>query len=76
MITFAPELAEVVAYVPLDRILLETDAPYATPRPHRGKPNEPVFVSFVANKVAEIKKVSTESVIEQTWENTKTVFGL
>ena len=55
-------MAEVVKTVPLERIVLETDSPYLTPLPHRGKRNEPAYVKFVAGKVAEFKGVDVESV--------------
>ncbi|USN53213.1 MAG: TatD family hydrolase [Candidatus Nomurabacteria bacterium] len=79
VITFknaTPELLEVVKEVPLDRILLETDAPYLTPVPHRGKRNEPLYVEFVARKIAELKGLRYEEVVEATWENAHTVFGI
>lgn len=76
VITFAPELESVVRSVPLDSILLETDSPYAAPAPHRGKKNEPPFVSFVAKKIAEIKNCSVEEVIEATTRNTCRVFSI
>lgn len=55
VITFASEYRELVDFVPLDRILSETDCPYVTPAPHRGKRNEPMFVSEVVRAIAEIK---------------------
>lgn len=75
-ITFAKEYEEVVAYVPLDRILIETDAPFAAPAPHRGKRNEPAYVEFVARKIAEIKGVEFEKIAEKTSENTSLLFQL
>ena len=75
-ITFAKEYEEVVKYVPLDKILIETDAPFAAPAPHRGKRNEPTFVEFVARKIAEIKEVEFEEVARQTAENAKKLFNL
>ena len=60
---------EVVRATPLERILLETDAPYLTPEPHRGKRNEPTFVTYVVDKLGEIKGVSREEVIAQTTLN-------
>ncbi len=82
IITFPPRkgqtetLADVVAAVPLDRILIETDAPYLAPLPHRGKQNEPAFVKFVAEKIAEIKNVSVTEVAEQTTKNAEQLFHL
>ncbi len=67
---------ERVRYVPLDRIMLETDAPYVAPEPYRGKRNEPIFVGKVAEKVAEIKGAPFVEVEHITFENTKRFFGV
>lgn len=67
-------MQKVVEIVPLERIILETDSPYLTPVPHRGKRNEPAYVKFVAEKIAEIKKVSLDEVADQTTENAKKLF--
>lgn len=67
---------EVIKNTPLEKILLETDAPYLTPVPHRGKRNEPLFVEYVARKIAEIKEVSREEVMEQTTNNALEFFGI
>jgi len=77
-ITFkkADDHKERVRYVPLDRIVLETDAPYVTPEPHRGKRNEPMYIKHVAEAIARIKGVSFLEVEEQTLNNTKTVLGI
>lgn len=69
-------LDEVVRYVPKDRFMIETDSPYITPVPFRGKRNEPAYVSFVAEKIAEIRKESVEKIIEQTTENAMKLFKL
>lgn len=71
IVTFrnASELRDVVRNVPLERLLVETDAPYLAPVPHRGKPNEPAFVRDVAEFIAELKGVSVEALIEQTTTN-------
>lgn len=76
IITFARQYDEIVQYVPLDRILLETDAPYLAPVPYRGQRNEPLYVIEVAKKVAELKKISLEEVAEQTTKNTQNLFNL
>lgn len=78
VITFnnAVDLRKVVQEVPLDRILIETDCPYLTPTPHRGKRNEPAFVRFVAETIAEIKGISYEEVSEITTENALKVYNL
>lgn len=78
IITFpkSHELREVVKFVPMGRTLIETDAPYCAPVPHRGKRNEPAFVKFVAEKVAEVKGMSIEEVARGTTENAKRLFRL
>ncbi len=68
-------LAEVARTVPLNRILLETDAPWLTPVPHRGKRNEPSFVTLVAERVAELRGMSVEDVARATTGNTTRLFG-
>jgi TatD DNase family protein len=69
-------LAEVVAQIDLNRIVLETDSPYLAPVPHRGKPNESAYLVFVAQKVAEVKQVSIEEVAALTTENSRLIFGV
>jgi TatD DNase family protein len=69
-------IRESVTVVPLDKILIETDAPFLAPEPHRGKTNEPAYVCEVANKIAEIKNVSVEEVAEKTLENTMQLFSI
>ena len=76
ILTFARQYDEIVREVPLDRILLETDAPYLTPEPHRGKRNEPEYVIEVAKKIAELKNEPIEKVIEQTTNNCRKLFNL
>ena len=76
IITFARQYDEVVIHTPLDRILLETDAPYLTPEPYRGKRNEPAFVLEVAKKVAELKGVSFEEVVKKTTQNVSKLFRI
>jgi TatD DNase family protein len=68
-------LAEVIKEVSLDHIVLETDAPYLTPVPFRGKRNESSYITYVAEKIAEAKNISVEMVAEQTTINAKKVFG-
>lgn len=65
---------DVVKYMPLDRLLIETDSPYLTPVPYRGKRNEPAYVRFVAEKVAELKAIPVETVLEATEENARRLF--
>lgn len=71
IITFkkADALRAAVQTVPLDRLLVETDAPYLAPLPHRGKPNEPAFTRFTAEKLAEIKGVAFDALAETTTQN-------
>ncbi|MFY9214005.1 MAG: TatD family hydrolase [Tissierellaceae bacterium] len=67
---------EVAAAVPLDKLLIETDCPYLAPEPNRGKRNEPKFVRYVAEKIAEIKNIPVEEVARQTRTNAKELFGI
>jgi len=73
MITFIKDLEEVVQEIPLKKMMVETDSPYLTPKPNRGKQNQPANVKFVAEKIAEIKMISLEKVTEST---TKTAHNL
>jgi TatD DNase family protein len=61
--------------VPLDRLLIETDAPYLAPVPHRGKPNEPGFVAHVAETLAGLKDVPVATLAQRTAENYRRLFG-
>lgn len=83
IITFPPrktnpehtlELQSVVKDTPLNRILIETDSPYLAPIPHRGKRNEPLYVEFVAQKIAELKDLLFEEVARATTENARKLF--
>ncbi|MDZ7807459.1 MAG: TatD family hydrolase [Gracilimonas sp.] len=65
-----------VAQLPLDKMILETDAPYLSPTPKRGKRNEPAFMKFTAEKLADIFGLSLKEVDEQTTETAKQLFGL
>lgn len=67
---------EAAKLVPLDRLLIETDCPYLTPEPYRGKRNSSLYVRFVAEKLAEIKGVSVEEITKKTCENAKKCFGI
>lgn len=62
-----PELA--IAEVPMDRILIETDSPYLSPEPHRGKRNDSSYVVEIAKKIANEKNISLEEVSKKTYEN-------
>ncbi len=67
---------EVAEAVPLDKLLIETDCPYLTPEPYRGKRNEPMFVKYVAQKIAEIKDINFEELAKATNKNTKELFRI
>ncbi len=78
IVTFnnADELREVAKHIPMDRILVETDSPYLTPKPYRGKPNSPMYVSEVAKLLAELKQIEYQSFCQQTTENYFRLFGI
>ncbi|WP_047986274.1 TatD family hydrolase [Ornithinibacillus californiensis] len=67
---------EVAAEVPMDRLLIETDAPYLAPHPNRGKRNEPAFVKLVAEKIAEIREMSLDELSAKTTENAFNIFRI
>ena len=69
-------LAEIIKDIDLKYIVLETDAPYLTPVPYRGKRNESSYLTYIAQKIAEIKNISVEEVAEQTTRNAKEIFSL
>lgn len=77
VVTFknASDLREAAALAPLDRIVVETDSPFLTPMPHRGKPNEPAYVSLVASAIADVKGVPADEVARATSENAARLFG-
>lgn len=70
----AADLRDVAAYVPLDRLLIETDSPYLAPVPHRGKTNSPAYVPLVAEQIARTKGLSVEEVARATSANADTLF--
>lgn len=78
VITFknAKKLIEAVEYIPMEKILLETDCPYLAPEPYRGKRNQSGYIDFVAQKLSQIKKISKEEVLAQTMRNAKEFYGL
>ena len=78
MITYPDNvsLIEAVKKTPLDRILLETDAPYLPPQSLRGERNEPQYVTTVAERIAEIKQIDLEEVVNTSTANAIRLFGL
>lgn len=78
VVTFqnAKKLKEVVEYIPLDKILLETDCPYLAPVPFRGKRNSSLNIPYVAEEIARIKGISREQVIEVAYYNAKKLFSI
>ncbi len=75
-ITYTDRYDESIRVCPLDKMLIETDAPFAAPVPYRGKRNEPAYVEHVAAKIAAVKGVSTEEIARQTVLNSQRIFGL
>ncbi len=78
VVTFknAVKAKEVAQEVPLDKLLLETDAPYLAPVPFRGKENQPAFCSYVAQEIAKLRNISEEEVIVQTTQNAHNIYNL
>lgn len=78
VVTFknAIKMKEVAKEVPLDKLLIETDAPYLTPVPYRGKTNQPAYVKYVAEEIANLRNTSFEEINEQTTKNAKLVFKI
>ena len=72
----ARKLPDIVKALPLDRLLVETDAPFLTPHPHRGQRNEPAYVRLVAKKIADTKNLPLEEVAQATTANAKALFQL
>ena len=72
----ARKTSEVIAAIPMERILIETDCPYLAPEPHRGTRNEPSYVRYVAGKLAEIKGISLDKAAEMTTMNACSLFGI
>ncbi len=72
----AKRLQEIVKAIPLDKLLIETDAPYLTPEPNRGKRNESAFVVYVAQKISELKGLPIEDIAQAATSNAKMLFGI
>ncbi len=77
IITFkkATALQETFKYIPLERLMIETDSPFLAPEPNRGKKNEPSFISYTAKKLADIKGISKDELIKITSSNFETLFN-
>jgi TatD DNase family protein len=78
IVTFknAAQVKEVAQRVPLDRMLIETDAPYLAPAPHRGKTNQPAFVRHVAEEIARLRGLTVDEIGQRTTENFQRLFGV
>lgn len=76
VVTFDKDLEETIRMIPLERLLAETDSPYAAPDPHRGKRNEPVYVVQVVHAIARIKKITDEKARMQLFVNAARLFGV
>ena len=78
VVTFknAKDLKEVAKITPLDKLLLETDAPYLAPVPFRGKLNTPAYLKYIAQEIANIKEIDVEKVKQQTTINAQKIFGI
>lgn len=78
VVTFknAVKMKEVAINIPLDRLLLETDAPYLTPVPFRGKENQPAYTKYVAEEIAKLKNITVDEINKATTQNTFEVFGI
>ncbi len=78
IVTFkgAPEVREAVELCPLDRLLVETDSPFLAPTPHRGRTNQPAYVTLVGEAVADVKGAQLGAVAEATWANAARVYRL
>ena len=76
LITFAEELKHVIENIPIEKIMVETDSPYLTPIPHRGKRNEPYMVKYIAMEIAKIKNIPFEEVATKTTKTAKKFFDI
>lgn len=76
LITFNAQWDDLISNMSLDRLMIETDCPYMTPKPHRGERNEPIFVKYIAQKIAQLRKLSIEEISKITTDNAKKFFNL
>ena len=78
VVTFknAVKAKDTAKIIPLDRLLLETDSPYLTPVPYRGKENQPAYVKYVAEEIAKLRDIDVEEIMTNTSKNAESVFGI
>lgn len=75
-VTYSKQLMTIVPHIPLSMLLLETDAPYLTPVPHRGERNEPKYIPLIANHIANLRGVPVADIMKATTENARALFSL
>lgn len=76
LITFNKQWDDLIRKMPLEKLIMETDCPYMTPEPHRGERNEPIFIKYIAKKIAEIKNLDIAQIAEITTKNAKRMFNI
>lgn len=76
LITFSKRWDDLIRKMPPEKFMIETDCPYMTPEPYRGKRNEPLLVKYVAGRIGEIRNISSERVGEITTKNAKEFFNI
>jgi len=76
LITFSKQWDDLIRKLPSDKFMIETDCPFLTPEPHRGQRNEPLFVKFVAERIGELKNLTTERIGEITTQNARLFFNI
>ena len=72
----APEVREIAKAIPLDRLLIETDSPYLTPHPYRGKRNEPAYVKLIAEEIARVKEISLDELAKIITKNAERIYNI
>lgn len=76
IMTFSKQWDEFIRRLPNDKFMIETDSPYLTPEPFRGKRNEPILVKYIAQRIAELKNLTTERIGELSTNNARSLFGI
>jgi TatD DNase family protein len=76
IVTYAKAYGTMVAAIPVERLLLETDAPYLAPAPYRGQRNEPVYILDAAKLIAEIRGITLDDLLAHTTQNSRILFGI